>query len=434
VVCAPGGRRARYHGAVNPSISEVRMSPTVSIAPASLAALALRLRTLAVFRSLLADPVLRRLLAYLDVRQNNAPLHACVAAWGDFVAELYATSGVSLAAHVQSLVNDDENPYIRAVGRGEQPPQVLADAVASELRVLQAVADLTPEALREGLAWSGPLPGFEVSAVDIAGEYAARTAAVGRYGYGMYARYTAFFLNAAGAIEPVRHPDSVRLADLVDYRHQQEVILANTRALLEGKPAANILLTGDAGTGKSSTVKAVANELADQGLRILEVRKDQLQAIPAVLDELTANPLTFVLFIDDLSFQAGDDTYAALKAILEGGVAAKSRNVAIYATSNRRHLVKERFSDRDGDDVHRNDSMQEALSLSERFGIQLTFQKPDKATYLDIVHHLAVEAGALAADGDTAQIDAEAERFALGRGGRSARAARQFVDGLVARD
>ena len=124
----------------------------------------------------------------------------------------------------------------------------------------------------------------------------------------------------------------------------------------------------------------MVNELAGEGLRILGVRKHQLHAIPAILDELTENPLTFILFIDDLSFQRDDDNYAALKAILEGGVAAKSRNVAIYATSNRRHLVKERFSDRDGDDVHRNDTMQEALSLSERFGIQVSFYRPSRPT------------------------------------------------------
>jgi hypothetical protein len=307
------------------------------------------------------------------------------------------------------------------------------DALAAELRTLQAVADLTPDELREGLAWNGPLPGFETPRVSLAADYAERVGNIGRYGYGMYARHRMFYLDGSGRITPVLNPDPIRLESLVDYRSQQDVILANTRALLAGRPAANILLTGDAGTGKSSTIKAVVNELAAEGLRILEVRKDQLHAIPAILDELTNNPLTFILFIDDLSFQRDDDNYAALKAMLEGGVAAKSRNVAIYATSNRRHLVKERFSDRDGDDVHRNDTMQEALSLSERFGIQLTFQKPGKDTYLDIVRHLAVEAGVLAEGADADALEAEAERFALARGGRSARAARQFVDSVVAR-
>ena len=209
---------------------------------------------------------------------------------------------------------------------------------------------------------------------------------------------------------------------------EQALILDNTRALLAGRPAANVLLTGDAGTGKSSTIKAVVNELYSQGLRIIEVRKELLRSIPALLDELTDNPLKFILFIDDLSFQKGDDRYSALKAVLEGSVSAKSRNVAIYATSNRRHLVRETFSDREGDDVHRGETMQEMISLSERFGLHVTFQKPNKETYLEIVRRLAEARGAQL---ETGTLEALAERFALERGGRSARAAKQFVDSLL---
>ena len=174
----------------------------------------------------------------------------------------------------------------------------------------------------------------------------------------------------------------------------------------------------------------MANELHREGLRILEVRKEQLHDIPAVLDELSVNPLKFILFIDALSFQKDDENYSSLKAVLEGSVSMKSRNVVIYATSNRRHLVKEKFSDREGDDIHRNDTMQELMSLSERFGIHITFQKPNKATYLDIVHHLA-EAGGIQCPRE--ELDLLAERYVLGRGGRSPRAARQFVDGLLAK-
>ena len=208
------------------------------------------------------------------------------------------------------------------------------------------------------------------------------------------------------------------------------MILENTKALLKNKPAANILLTGDAGTGKSSTVKAVANALWSEGLRIVEVRKDQLRAIPKILDELSGNPLKFVLFIDDLSFLKDDDNFNALKAVLEGSVTAKSTNVVIYATSNRRHLIKESFSDREGDEVHRNDTMQEFVSLSERFGIHVSFSKPDKKTFLHIVHHLAKESGL---DMKKEELELLAERFALERGGRSARLARQFIDGLLSK-
>lgn len=149
-----------------------------------------------------------------------------------------------------------------------------------------------------------------------------------------------------------------------------------------------------------------------------------------MLDELSANPLKFVLFIDDLSFLKDDDNFNALKAVLEGSVTAKSNNVVIYATSNRRHIIKETFSDREGDDLHRNDTIQEQISLSERFGIHITFSKPNKKTFLHIVHHLAAENGIEMPDED---LELLAERFALERGGRSARLARQFVDRLLSR-
>ena len=216
----------------------------------------------------------------------------------------------------------------------------------------------------------------------------------------------------------------------MDYQRERNIILGNTSALLAGKPAANILLTGDAGTGKSSTVKAVVNELWCDGLRLIEIRKDQLRVIPKILDELSDNPLKFVLFIDDLSFPKDDDDFGALKAVLEGSVTAKSPNMVIYATSNRRHIIKETFSDREGDDIHRNDTIQELISLSDRFGIHVSFSKPSRETYLRIVRHLAVENDLEIPEKD---LDALAERFALERGGRSARLARQFVDGLLSR-
>ena len=239
-----------------------------------------------------------------------------------------------------------------------------------------------------------------------------------------------FYIDEQGNIVPVLHPDKTELSNLVDYERERNIIIDNTKALLQGKPAANILLTGDAGTGKSSTVKAVANALWEEGLRIIEIRKDQLRSITKVLDELSSNPLKFVLFIDDLSFLKDDDNFNALKAVLEGSVTAKSNNVVIYATSNRRHIIKEKFSDREGDDVHRNDTMQELVSLSERFGVHVTFSKPNKETFLHIVHHLAEENGI---DIPKDEIELLAERFALERGGRSARLAKQFIDGLLSK-
>lgn len=394
-----------------------------------LSALNIRLRSLSIFRALLDDPVVAALSRYLD-KLGKDDVTEAVSGYAAFVSALYGTEKRTLAGYIQSIVNNDENAYIRLIGRGQEPWPEMEETLDDELETLQAVADLTPQALREGLAWDGKLPGFAVKHVDIPTGYRQRSSNIGQYGYGIYAKYHMFYINPENKIVPVRNPDQTRLSSLVDYKREQQIILDNTQALLDGKPAANILLTGDAGTGKSSTVKAVVNELYHKGLRILEVRKEQLHEIPGILDELNSNPLKFILFIDDLSFQRDDDNFSALKAILEGSVSARSRNVVIYATSNRRHLVKENFSNRDGDDVHRNDTLQEMISLSERFGIQITFQKPNKATYLDIVHHLAAQRGV---DMDEKELDMKAEAFALGRGGRSARAATQFIDGLVAR-
>ena len=388
----------------------------------------IRLNSLAIFRALLSDPVVSALLDYLNSREKATS--EAVSKYAAFVSSLYGTEKRTLAGYIQHIVNNDENAYIRMIGQGKQPWPEMEAQVERELEILQAIADLTPETLREGLDWDGYLPIFATKSLNIVESYHQRCANIHRFGFGLYAKHIMFYIGEGNRIVPVINPDQIRLSSLVDYKREQQIILDNTVALLEGKPAANILLTGDAGTGKSSTVKAVVNELHDRGLRILEVRKEQLHAIPAILDELNTNPLKFILFIDDLSFQKDDDNFSALKAILEGSVSAKSRNVVIYATSNRRHLVKESFSGRDGDDIHRNDTMQEIISLSERFGIQVTFQKPNKEIYLGIVRHLAEEKGVKM---DADELDMLAERFALGRGGRSARAATQFIDGLLAK-
>lgn len=392
-----------------------------------------RLDALVVFRALLEDPVIAALRQVLDpgeaIQAGVADKSAQVpiGAYAEFVYRLLESGDASLADHVVRISCDDENALTRACAVGDAPGS-LKHMAQGELETLQLVADLTPEDLMGELAEAAWLPVFETGHADVAAAYRERLDNAGRVGFGIYAHHRMLYLGDDGAIVPVAHPDPTRLSDLVDYEHERSIVMDNTRALIAGRPAANVLLTGDAGTGKSSTVKAVVNELAPEGLRIIEVRKDQLRLIPGVLDELSGNPLKFILFIDDLSFSADDENYAALKAVLEGSVAAKSGNVVVYATSNRRHIVRESFSDREGDEVHLNDTLQELASLSERFGIHVTFGRPDKATYLDIVHKLARDAGLKC---DQADLDRVAERYALRRGGRSARGARQFVDAIL---
>lgn len=387
--------------------------------------LSLRLHALSIMRDLLCDRVISALMSFLELSEEVSETQK-VNAYAGFVSELYKTGARSLSEYVRQIVFESENIYVKTMGKGEIPSAHLTKSLMEDLKTFDEVALLTPEILLNKYDF---LPEFTSEECSIKKDYAKRLEHIGKYGYGIYAKFRMFYISEEGAIVPVQSPDETKLADLIDYKREQKIIMDNTKALLSGKPAANILLTGDAGTGKSSTVKAVVNELYEDGLRIIEIRKEQLHKIPKILDELTENPLKFILFIDDLSFTKDDDNFSSLKAILEGSVSAKSNNVVIYATSNRRHLVKENFSDREGDDVHFNDTMQEILSLSERFGIQLTFSRPDKATYLDIVRSLADKEGI---DCDAQKLEAAAEKFALRRGTRSARAARQFIDGIIA--
>ena len=381
-----------------------------------------KLDTLCIFREFLTDSVISALRDFLESPANSA--------YARFVSELYNANGGNITEYVKELCEDSENIYVKTVGKDKAVPEFMVSALVAELQVLQQVAELTKDKLCENLDSSDSLPDFATEKLNLSEIYLHRTGNIGKYGYGIYAKNRMFYVDGENHIVPVLHPDQIGLSDLVDYERERQIVLDNTKALLENKPAANILLTGDAGTGKSSTIKAVVNALWSEGLRIIEIRKDQLRAIPKILDELSENPLKFILFIDDLSFLKDDDSFNALKAVLEGSVTGKPKNVVIYATSNRRHIINEKLSDREGDDVHRNDTMQEQISLSERFGIHVSFYKPNKETYLNIVHHLAKENGISM---EQSELDLLAERFALERGGRSARLARHFIDGLLSK-
>ena len=391
--------------------------------------LAIRVRSLTVFRELKKDPVIAAILDYLDSCDGDN-VGMAVEKYCAIAAELYECGETDIGKCICGIVGDDENVYMLSMGKKTVCSGIIIECVNAELKVLQELSELNDEILCAHLDYDGYLPSWNYAKTNIAEYYRERTENIGKYGYGVYARYHMFCLSDDGEIVPVKYPDETTLAELIDYKREQNIIINNTKALLSGLPAANVLLTGDAGTGKSSTVKAIVNEFYTEGLRILEVRKDQLKLIPGILDRLTQNPLKFIIFIDDLSFKDNDDNFSALKAILEGSVSARSQNVVIYATSNRRHMVKEKFADREGDEIHVNDSVQETVSLSERFGIHVTFNRPDKATYLDIVHHLADAHGI---EYDEKLIDLAAEQYIILRGStRSARAAKQFVDGIIA--
>ena len=389
-----------------------------------------RLHGLVVFRSLLDDPVVAKLLDLTDRMEAGAPGYGPVCdAVAQFEAALFEHT-TNWGSYLSAAVLEAETVCVRQAASGTLAP-ALQTALDSELAFLQALCGLT---LDELLAAAGSatgqaqelafLPRWETSGIDLPAAYAQRMSEVGKKGYGMFAKHHVFTV-VNGQLVPVKYPDPQRLSELPGYEKEREKVIANTKALLAGMPANNVLLYGDAGTGKSSAVKAIANEFAPEGLRLVEVKKNQLYQIPDLMDKLAANPLKFILFIDDLSFTANDDNFAALKAILEGSVGGRAKNIAVYATSNRRHLIKETLTDRTGDDIHEADTRQELMSLSARFGLTVTFQRPEKARFETILAELAKQHGI---DMPMDQLLVKAEAFAIRAGGRSPRVAKQFIE------
>lgn len=240
--------------------------------------------------------------------------------------------------------------------------------------------------------------------------------------------------DGAGRFHPVRHPDVIRLDDLIGVDRQKEVLVRNTRQFLHGAPANHVLLWGERGSGKSSMVKALLQAFADDGLRLVQVHRHDLLDLPEMIERLWDRPEKYLLFCDDLSFEDDDAEYKELKALLEGGITAKPENILVYATSNRRHLIPEHMSDRqavtDGEEIHQNEAMAEKLSLADRFGIRLGFYQADQQTYLEIVRHLA---GVRKLHIEPADLERGALRWAMSYSGRSGRSARQYVDDLEGR-
>lgn len=392
----------------------------------SLQELHYRLNSLVIFRDVMNCRTIQSLERLLESLEDNDTLKQ-LKAYSDFVSNLYRHHN-DLSSYILTLILEDENIYMIRTAHRLEISQKMEECLFSELESLQMIAEMTSSQVKKEIAYDGFLPDWDNTYYDFKKEYLNRIDNIERYGYGIYAKYYMFIVKDS-RIVPVKYPDEVKLSQLIGYEKQRQLVIDNTLALINGKPASNVLLSGDAGTGKSSSVKAIANEFRDKGLRIIEIRKDQLREIPEIIDGLSKNPLKFILFIDDLSFAKDDDNFGALKAILEGSVSARANNIVIYATSNRRHLVKESFADRDGDDVHRNDTVQELISLSERFGLRITFSKPNKYEYLEIVKGLA-KLNSL--DMSEEELEKEAERFAVGRSGRSARAAKQFIDKMIA--
>jgi hypothetical protein len=377
-----------------------------------------------IFKSLKSDKVISALLKTLESTEKKEKDQA-IANYCEFVSKLYE-HGDNFTDYVLKLVLENENLYMLKKGEGKATGMLLDECLANELFLLEQLAEIPCEELISAIDYDGFLPRYITQKADFSKIYADRIHNINKFGYGIYSQYHVFVIDN-GKIVPVEFPDDISLSKLSGYERERGEVIDNTLALLSGKPANNVLLYGDCGTGKSSTVKAIANEYAKDGLRLIELKKKQLHEIPAIVEQISRNPLKFIIFIDDLSFTEDDDDFAALKAILEGSVSSTADNLCIYATSNRRHLVRETFTARKGDEIHFNDTMQELLSLSDRFGLTVTYTKPDKQLYLSVVENLAKQ---YEIKTPIEEVKQRAEAFALTRAGRSPRVAKQFIEYL----
>ena len=270
------------------------------------------------------------------------------------------------------------------------------------------------------------------------------------YGVGMFGLNKAFRIRSAefsgnsdsgdyitGGVDiyPINNTETVLLKDLVGYEIQKKKLIDNTEAFVEGRPANNCLLFGDSGTGKSTCIKAIINEYYDRGLRMIEIYKHQFKDLSTVISMVKNRNYKFIIYMDDLSFEEFEIEYKFLKAVIEGGVETKPDNVLIYATSNRRHLIKETWNDRndmehgDGGELHRSDTMQEKLSLVNRFGLTINFSRPNQKEYFYIVTELAKREPSITLT--EAELCAEANKWELSHGGISGRTAQQFINYLA---
>lgn len=386
--------------------------------------LACELSALSVFRGILKYDTMN---AFIGLLSTDGGKQEKLRLFGEFVYSL-SEDNYCFSDFLCRAVFSDENRYIISAAQKTEISQNLRYNAKRELEIFSRLTELDENDLCGNLSFDGYIPQFDNKKTDFVKIYEERLKNVGRYGYGIFA--TAKMFRVSGEeIVPVKSADSTSLTEFVGYEEERKQVFENTRALCEGRPAANVLLCGDAGTGKSSTVKACANYFADYGVRLIELRKDQLFSLSYIMGRIAENPLKFIIFIDDLSFNKNDDCFSMLKAALEGSASAKADNAVIYATSNRRHIVKESFSDREGsDDIHHSDTVQELMSLSDRFGLTVYFEKPNKALYLEIIHSLARKSGI---ELEQKELDIKAEAFALSRGSRSPRAAEQFINSLL---
>lgn len=389
-----------------------------------------QLRGLSAFRSLLDTPMLKDALHLLDAAARRDG-EGALAAYDQMFYRLKAEGYSGLGTWLWDTLRYTETPYGDLAGSGRSDPE-LERAARRDVDALLQLARLGAEDIRvalkpilteEYVSVLDNLPAWETGTPFTFEELAAFYQ---ENGAGLYAKYRAF-LWEEGRLVPVADPDCPHPVELLGYDQQRKQVLDNTRLLVEGKPSNNVLLFGDGGTGKSATVKSMLYLPGMENLRLIEIQKENLVGMPRLIRSLAGRRQSFILFIDDLAFDQDDKTYSSLKTILEGGLEKRPLNVAIYATSNRRHLVRQTFSDRAGDEVDAFETISEKTALAERFGLRIPYMTMSKSEYLALIDHLA---GLYHVEMNREVLHAKAMEWEIRHAGRTPRVARQFIASL----
>lgn len=378
-----------------------------------------------IFRDILKTKVIKKLVKFLELYDDNNKIKV-IDYYSDFLYELFKYN-LTIGDYILSQILLDNNTYINKKIKKEKINDSFENALKNELYFFEFISSFNFNTLFTE-EYSKNITQLENKKIDFYNIYTDHIKNINKKGYGIFYSSNMFTLDERKNIMPAKHQDMQNIKQLYGYERERSKVISNTKALLEGKKANNILLYGDAGTGKSSTIKAIANMFKDDGLRLIEVKKYQLSFITDIIEDLSYSPLKFIIFIDDLTFSSNDDTFSYLKAILEGGVNSFPTNVVVYVTSNYRHLIKENFNDRTGDDIHIEDTIQQIISLTNRFGIIITFQRPDKDLFIDIVLSYAQYNNIKM---DKEELIKQAESYAIRSAGRSPRAAKQFIETLL---
>lgn len=377
-----------------------------------------------IFRNILKTKVIKKLLKFLNCEtKENIDNIKQIDLYSEFLSELFKSDN-NLADFILSQIFLDDNIYISKCILKQEINNNLKKTFKNELNFFKYISSFDFSSIFNK-EYSKNIVELEIKEIDFYKIYFEHIKNIDKKGYGIFYNNNMFVLDDRKNIIAVKNKDNQDIKKLYGYEIERNKVLSNTKILIEGKKANNILLYGDAGTGKSSTVKAVANFFKDEGLRLIEIKKNQLHFITNIIEKLSCSPLKFIIFIDDLTFSSNDDTFSYLKAILEGGVNSFPNNIAVYVTSNYRHLIKENFTDRTGDDIHIEDTIQQIMSLTNRFGMIITFQRPGKDLFKEIVLSYAKENNIKT---DKEELINQAEAYAIRSTGRSPRVANQFIE------